>query len=105
EHPALLDLVTEVERSGIVPPAHDAGFTGYTHTPQQLRDGVVSAGLELRSLVGLEGIAFALCDVEERMNDPAERLLLLDTLRAVEAVPDLLGLGPHLLATATRTSA
>jgi hypothetical protein len=42
---------------------------------------------------------FALSDLHERMDDTRERALLLDVLRAVEPVPDLVGLGPHLLAT------
>lgn len=99
-YPVLLDLVPEVERTGVLPPAHDTGFTGYTHKPQQLHDEMVEAGLDVCSLVTLEGIAFALGDIDARMDDPAERALLLDTLRAVEDVPELIGLGPHLLATA-----
>jgi hypothetical protein len=103
EHPVLLDLVDEVERSGVLPPAHDSGFTGYTHTPQQLRDEVTAAGLTLESLVALEGVSFALADIDARMDDPVERALVLDTIRAVESVPDLLGLGPHLLASARQS--
>jgi SAM-dependent methyltransferase len=102
QHPVLLELVDEIERSGVLPAAHQGGFTGYTHTPQQLRDEVAAAGLELESLVALESISFALGDIDARMDDPDERALLLDTLRAIESVPDLIGLGPHLLATARR---
>ena len=63
---------------------------------------VGAAGLALESLVSLEGVAFALGDLDERWADEQERTLLLDTLRALEAVPELLGIGPHLLATARR---
>lgn len=99
-HPALLEAVDEFERSGVMTPVHDRGFTGFAHTPEQLRDEVAESGLALESLVCLESIAFALTDLDRRWDDPTERTLLLDTLRAVESVPDLLGLGPHLLATA-----
>ena len=44
----------------------------------------------------------ALADLDARMDDPAERALLLDVLRAVESVPSLLGVRPHLLATAEK---
>jgi SAM-dependent methyltransferase len=100
EHPEIVELVDEVERSGLMPPVHEASFTGYAHTPEQLRDEVEESGLEVASLVAVEGIAFALADLDARMDDPAERALLLDVLRAVESVPALLGVGPHLLVTA-----
>jgi hypothetical protein len=40
--------------------------------------------------------------VAGRMDDPAERAVILDAARAVERVPELLGIGPHLLATGIR---
>jgi hypothetical protein len=36
------------------------------------------------------------------MADPVDRAVVLDAARAIERVPELLGIGPHLLATATR---
>ena len=104
EYPQILELVDGVEASGIVPPVTHAGFTGFAHTPDQLRTEIIEAGLELEGLVGLEGLAFALSDVDERMDDSHQRALLLDQLRATETVPDLLGLSTHLLAT-TRSAA
>jgi hypothetical protein len=98
----MTDMVDDMERTGWIQPVVEGGFTGYAHTPRQLREEIATAGLTLESLVVLEGIAFALADVDERMDDPKERALLLDTLRAVEAVTDLAGIGPHLLATARR---
>jgi SAM-dependent methyltransferase len=102
QYPVMNDLIDAVEHTGVMPPLHDASFTGYAHTPDELRGEVLASKLTLESLVGLEGIAFALPDVDERMDDPHERALLFDVLRAVESVPDLLGLGPHLLATARK---
>ena len=99
-HPEITRLIDEVERSGHMPPVHEASFTGYAHTPEQLLAEVTESGLEVESLLAVEGIAFALSDLDERMDDPDERALLLDVLRAVESVPSLLGLGPHLLCTA-----
>lgn len=101
-YPKLEDSVEEMERSGQMHPIVDAGFTGYAHTPDELREEVRESGLDLHSLVALEGIAFALADLDDRLDDLGERELLMDTLRAVESVPDLLGLGPHLLASAHR---
>jgi len=50
----------------------------------------------------IEGPAFLLADLAERLADPAARAVVLDTARAVEWVPELLGIGPHLLATGIR---
>jgi SAM-dependent methyltransferase len=99
-HPRLLEIVNEAERTGWMRPAHDGGFTCATHTPSNLRTEINEAGLNVDALVSLEGIAVALTDLDERLDDPIQRALVLDTLRAVESVPDLLGVGPHLLATA-----
>jgi len=101
-YPVISESIDEMERTGRMPPAHDSGFTGYAHTPEELRHEVRRSGLLLESLVAIEGIAFALSDLDERMDDPRERALLLDVLGVVESVPDLLGLGPHLLATARK---
>ena len=98
--PKLLEVVDQAERTGWLRPAHEAAFTCATHTPADLRSELVEAGLRVESLVSLEGIAFALADLDERLNDPDQRALVLDTVRRVESVPDLLGVGPHLLATA-----
>jgi SAM-dependent methyltransferase len=99
-HTGLLDAVEDAERTGWMRPVHDAAFICATHTPAELRSEVQDAGLHLRSLVQLEGIAFALADLDDRLDDPVQCQLVLDTLRALESVPDLLGVGPHMLATA-----
>jgi SAM-dependent methyltransferase len=100
--PAMVDAVDEVERTGHLAPIFESSFTGYVHRPDELRDEVTAAGFELQSLLSLEGVAFALADLDERWADDTERTLLLDTLRALESVPELLGVGPHLLATGRR---
>lgn len=51
-------------------------------------------------MVSVEGPAFLLDDLAERLDDDEDRRVVLDTARALERVPELLGLGPHLLATA-----
>lgn len=101
-HPVILELIDEMERTGWMAPIAEGGFNGFAHRPDQLREEVVAAGLQLRSLVTLEGAATALPDIDERLDHPARRAVLLDTLAAVEAIPELLGLGPHLLATAAK---
>jgi SAM-dependent methyltransferase len=102
EFPHLRELLPETERAGRIEPLHDAGFCGYTHRPEELAAEVVGAGLELIDLVGVEGIAFAIADLADRLADPTRREVVFAAARAVERVPELLGLSPHLLATARR---
>jgi len=102
KYPVMADMVDDAERTGRMRPVHEAGFNGYAHTPEDFRDEMMASGLVLESLVSLESVAFALCDLDARLDDPSERALLLDVLRAVESVPSLLGVGPHMLATARK---
>lgn len=103
KHPTIVEMIDEMEATGEMRPIHDNSFNGYAHTPEQLREEVKRSGLDLESCVALEGISFALSDLDQRLDDPDERNLLLDTLRALEPVTDLLGLGPHLLVTARKS--
>lgn len=101
-YPEVLALLPGVAATGVLPPLFEGSFNGYTHRPEELRSEVADAGLTLEALVSLEGIAFALHDIDERLDDPDERERLMSVIRATESVPELLGVGPHLLATARR---
>ena len=48
----------------------------------------------------MEGLAFALSDLDERWGDPVDQEQILQAARQSERVEELLGLGPHLLLTA-----
>ena len=98
----MLDLVHQVETTGQLPPLQEGSFCGYTHRPDELVEEIGAAGLELVDLVGVEGLAFALADLEGRLADRRARRVVLDAAAALERVPELLGLSPHLLATARR---
>jgi hypothetical protein len=102
EVPAMLDAVGSLERTGVIPPLRPGGFTAYTHRPGQLRDEFGLAGLVATDVVSVECGAFLLSDLQERMADPAARQVIMDGARAVERVPELMGLGSHLLATGHR---
>jgi SAM-dependent methyltransferase len=97
------ELVRAVEESGRLNDSVPGWFTGYCHRPEQLREEVEEAGLVVEDLVGLEGLAFALGDLAERLRDPTGRDVVLDCARAIERVPELLGLSPHLLVVARAT--
>ena len=100
--PDILGRLPEPERTGVLEPLFPGSFTGFAHRPRQLAGDVRDAGLELVDLVNVEGPAALLPDIAERMADPVEADVVLDAARAVERVPELLGVGPHLLATCRR---
>jgi len=99
DHPDFLSALPEIERTGVLPPVVPDGFVGYTHRPDELADEVAEAGLTLEDLVGVEGLSLAATDMQSRIGDPAAWDVVLDAARAVERVPELLGLSPHLVAT------
>lgn len=103
--PAMLEAMGPLERTGVLPPFAPSGFTAYTHRPRQLRAEFTSAGLVVADLVNVECGAFLLPDLGERMADPVAREVIMDSARALERVPELLGLGSHLLATGLRADA
>ena len=43
-------------------------------------------------------------DLGTRLADDEDRRVVLETARALESLPELLGIGPHLFASATRRS-
>lgn len=101
-YPEMQSLVGEVEQSGRLVPLYEGSFCGYTHRPAELAAEVREAGLDLLDLVGVEGLAFALDDLSERLAEPESRSVVLEAATALERVPELLGLSPHMLATAQR---
>jgi SAM-dependent methyltransferase len=105
KHPVVLDLIDRIDRTGMLPPLQEGGFTAFCHRPGDLRDEVAEAGLEVTGLVSVEGPAFILGDLDARMADPVDRSVALEVARAIERVPELAGFGPHLIATGIRSSA
>ena len=76
--------------------------TAFFHHPDELMFEVSQAGLALLELVGLEGPAWLLPDLDERWADAERRERALAAARVVEREPTLLGLSAHLLAMARR---
>ena len=98
--PFFPDLVRTAEETGRLNDHVPGWFTAYCHRPGELRAEVEETGLAVEDVVGVEGLAFALPDLAERLADPADRAAVFDAARAVERVPELLGLSPHLLVVA-----
>jgi SAM-dependent methyltransferase len=100
--PDMLAAMGPLERTGVIPPFTPDGFTAYTHRPGRLRAEFTAAGLAVADLVNVECGAFLLPDLSERMADPVAREVIMESARVLERVPELLGLGSHLLATGLR---
>ena len=84
------------------PTDKDYFTTAFFHRPEELAGEVTDAGFDLVDLLGVEGPAWLLPDLERRWADEAERERLIETARAVEREPTLLGIHAHLLAVARR---
>jgi SAM-dependent methyltransferase len=79
------------------------GFTTvYFHRPEELPGEVADAGLHLDGLYAVEGMAYWMPDVEERLADPARRGLVLELAARTEREPSTLGSTSHMLAVAHR---
>lgn len=100
--PGMRRLVRDLENAGWMGPLHEGAFTAYCHRPGQLRGELRTAGLDVTDLVCVEGAGYLLGDLEERQADPRHWQVVLDAARATERVPELMGLGPHLIATGIR---
>lgn len=74
--------------------------TAYFHLPEELGREVTEAGLRLEAVLAVEGPAWMLPDIEERLADPDRRERVLAAIRRVETEPSLLGASAHLLAVA-----
>ena len=76
--------------------------TAYFHLPEELGREVADSGLRPEALLAVEGPAWMLPDIDQRLADPARREMVLAAIRRVEAEPSLLGASAHLLAVARR---
>ncbi|MEU4544883.1 class I SAM-dependent methyltransferase [Nonomuraea dietziae] len=79
------------------------GFPAYFHDPDEV--SVADAGLPGAQRYGLEGAFWLYGDIDDWLDDPERRTLLLDAQRSMESVPSLLGVSGHLLTIARRPGA
>jgi ubiquinone/menaquinone biosynthesis C-methylase UbiE len=78
--------------------------TAYFHHPQELRDESDAAGLEVIEVVGVEGLATWLPQLDEHWDDEIGRQAILYSARAIESEETLLGLSAHLILVARTPS-
>ena len=72
--------------------------TAYFHRPDEFARELVDAGLLLLGVYGVEGPAWLLPDIAERMEDEAQRAEVLHVARLLESESAVLGISAHLLA-------
>lgn len=77
-------------------------FTAYMHDPDDVPAEFADAGLPDVTRYGLEGAFWLYGDVDDWLDDPERRALMLDAQRRLELVPSLLGVSGHLLTLARR---
>ncbi len=77
--------------------------TAYFHEPDEAPAEARDAGLDVETLVAIEGPGWLLPDLQRWLDN--DRELLLRTIRRVETAPRLLGMSPHLLLVATNRTA
>ena len=92
------DLVDGQHRN---PEGRDWFTTAYFHHPHEVAEEASAAGLDVRALLGVEGMTAWIPGLQARWHDPAARDVIVEAARSIESEPTLLGLGPHLLAIAT----
>ena len=96
--PGELDHMASIAATGFSDPQVDGGFWAYFHHPAELRDELDAAGFVDVSLLAVEGFAWLLADLPERMTDPDA---LLDAVRLTETDESMLGVSAHVMAVAT----
>ncbi|WP_030919249.1 class I SAM-dependent methyltransferase [Streptosporangium amethystogenes] len=79
-----------------------SGFTAYLHDPDEVPVEFADAGLPDAARYGLEGPFSLYGDINDWLDDPDRRTLMLDAQRRLESVPSLLGISGHLLTLARK---
>ncbi|HEY1642920.1 MAG TPA: methyltransferase domain-containing protein [Streptosporangiaceae bacterium] len=97
------DLATGQHRN----PGADPGLftTAYFHDPASIASEITDSGLHLQDVLPIEGPLHWAPGIADRLSDPGQRRLILDTLAAMEHDPAVAGATSHLLAIGQRASA
>jgi hypothetical protein len=69
--------------------------TAYLHRPDELAAEVAAAGFLVKQVLGIEGPGWLIW--REHWVDPEQRAQVLDTARAVETEPAVLGASAHVM--------
>jgi SAM-dependent methyltransferase len=103
DRPGFTALMTEDLKTGQHRnPGSEPGFftTAYFHDRAGIASEITDSGLRLHALLPVEGLLHWAPGIQDRLSDPAQRRLILDTLAAMEHDPAIAGATAHLLAIA-----
>ncbi|HEY3504668.1 MAG TPA: class I SAM-dependent methyltransferase [Actinocatenispora sp.] len=104
--PRFLPIVERALATGEHRPEGDWFTDAYFHRPEEPAAEARDAGLDVVTVVAVEGTLWQLGPrLGEILADPARTELMLSMLRRIEAEPSLLGASSHLLTIATRPGA
>ncbi len=98
--PAFREIVTRDLRDGQHRnPSQVPGWftTAYFHRPDELKAEARQAGFTVRELVGVQGMAGWQSRLAGRLEDPTELEIILESARAIEREPALIGLSAHIM--------
>jgi 2-polyprenyl-3-methyl-5-hydroxy-6-metoxy-1,4-benzoquinol methylase len=76
--------------------------TAYLHHPDEIEGELESAGVILRNLYAVEGIANCIIDINEKVKDAAYRNYLFEKIRETEEDRSIIGISSHFMATAIK---
>lgn len=99
--PAVLANVVDETREGRrVPPERRTGLfpRAWFHEPDELRDEMTAAGLEVETLVGVEGPAWLIDGFRALWENAATRDRIIAAAERFEDEPRLTAVSPHMLA-------
>lgn len=103
DKPGAMQAIQEHLRHGAsLTYAKGFGAISYFHLPEEVRTELVSAGLDVLAMFGVEGPGWVAPDFETRWQQPEGRQAILQSARLCEEEPALQALSPHLLAFARR---
>jgi len=80
-------------------PANNPDYftTTFFHHPEDLKDEIKEAGLQLEKRIGIEGPAWLMRAFPTLWDHPERRVLLLELLEQIEEEPSLLGANAHIM--------
>ncbi|WP_248961829.1 class I SAM-dependent methyltransferase [Sphaerisporangium perillae] len=99
--PAVREVADECARTGLLRENDGVGFTtAYFHDSDEIIGEFADAGLPDARRHALEGVFALYADIDEWLDDPERRALLLDVARRSEHEPTLLGVADHMITVA-----
>jgi ubiquinone/menaquinone biosynthesis C-methylase UbiE len=77
--------------------------TAYFHTTDEIKNEIMTSGLEFEKMVGIESFGWFIDELKQKTKDTGYMDKLLTTLNTVEANEDFLAISPHIMTIARKT--